>query len=131
MFHFLKYADGYWLSAGQMTGCVDPLVSPVRGQDGDLIMQSLPCLCFVLTSVRFPVFTTKAGNVQTIPSLTKQLKAITGETVIGEYLLIAPWKYPYAPKGSRDLSQVTPLHSFTNIGFMGLYDLFFKSMIGC
>ncbi|XP_031692440.1 uncharacterized protein LOC109885131 isoform X4 [Oncorhynchus kisutch] len=36
------------------------------------------------------VFTTKAGNVQTIPSLTKQLKAITGETVIGlQYV----WEY--------------------------------------
>ncbi|XP_038833167.1 uncharacterized protein si:ch211-197h24.6 isoform X2 [Salvelinus namaycush] len=80
----------YWLPAGQMTGRVDPLVSPVRGQDGDLFMQSLPCLCFVLTSVHYPVFTTKAGNVQTIPSLTKQLKAITGETVIGlQYV----WEY--------------------------------------
>ncbi|CAB1334673.1 unnamed protein product [Coregonus sp. 'balchen'] len=36
------------------------------------------------------VFTTKAGKVQTIPSLTKQLKAITGETVIGlQYV----WEY--------------------------------------
>ncbi|XP_024265687.1 keratin, type I cytoskeletal 9 isoform X2 [Oncorhynchus tshawytscha] len=36
------------------------------------------------------VFTTKAGNVQTIPSLTKQLKGITGETVIGlQYV----WEY--------------------------------------
>ncbi|XP_014005797.1 uncharacterized protein isoform X2 [Salmo salar] len=36
------------------------------------------------------VFTTKAGNVQTIPTLTKQLKAITGETVIGlQYV----WEY--------------------------------------
>ncbi|XP_052351611.1 uncharacterized protein LOC118382792 isoform X2 [Oncorhynchus keta] len=36
------------------------------------------------------VFTTKAGNVQTIPCLTKQLKAITGETVIGlQYV----WEY--------------------------------------
>ncbi|XP_038838796.1 uncharacterized protein LOC120036434 isoform X1 [Salvelinus namaycush] len=36
------------------------------------------------------VFTTKAGNVQTTPSLTKQLKAITGETVIGlQYV----WEY--------------------------------------
>ncbi|XP_024241177.1 uncharacterized protein si:ch211-197h24.6 isoform X1 [Oncorhynchus tshawytscha] len=36
------------------------------------------------------VFTTKAGNVQTIPSLTKQLKAITDETVIGlQYV----WEY--------------------------------------